>query len=618
VANIIGTGADVVGFMEMENDGYGPLSAMQFLADKLNAVAGSGTYTFINPDITNGVNSMGADAIKIGFYYKAGLVTPVGTTAALNTVAFVNAGDSGPRNRPALAQAFRDNASNEVFIVVVNHLKSKGSACDAPDAGDGQGNCNIVRTNAANTMLAWLATDPTGTGDPDTLIIGDLNSYAKEDPITAIKTGGYTDLINVFMGPEGYGYQFDAQFGYLDHGLGSASILPNVTGLSEWHINSDEPVVLDYNTEFKTANQVNIFYGSDQFRSSDHDPVVIGLRFTPSTPTPTPTATTPPTATPTPTNTPVPICYGPVTITDNTAGTASLDGSIGLGEYVGFSCGINSGFGNVIGSASRIYIDSDSAGALNLGLNTGGSGFFNHIVIYIDSVSGGYTDTLGFNDVNDGHRAAISARSTGGAGRADITFASGFAADYAIAIDGGFAGLWQLNTGGNNSLTYTASLAQNPVSGASIMEWSGINLAQLGIAPGASFRYIATYLNPYDGGGAYRSDEFHGVAPSTVPGGNIGINAVTLASGDWNTFVSYAAPTPTPTATETSTPTATPTDTATPTVTNTPTPTSTPPPCATVQPLPFSQNWTNIGMITVSDNWSGVPGICGYRGDECR
>jgi hypothetical protein len=198
VANIIGTGADVVGFMEMENDGYGPLSAMQFLADKLNAVAGSGTYTFINPDLTNGVNSMGADAIKNGFYYKPGKVTPVGTTAALNTVAFVNGGDASPRSRPALAQAFRDNASNEVFVVVVNHLKSKGSACTAPDAGDGQGNCNIVRTNAANTMLAWLATDPTGTGDPDTLIIGDLNSYAKEDPITAIKAGGYTDLINVY------------------------------------------------------------------------------------------------------------------------------------------------------------------------------------------------------------------------------------------------------------------------------------------------------------------------------------------------------------------------------------------------------------------------------------
>jgi len=34
------------------------------------------------------------------------------------------------------------------------------------------------------------------------------------------------------------------------------------------------------------------------------------------------------------------------------------------------------------------------------------------------------------------------------------------------------------------------------------------------------------------------------------------------------------------------------------------------------QSVPFSQNWSNTGLITVSDNWSGVPGIIGYRGDD--
>ncbi|HWL92214.1 MAG TPA: PEP-CTERM sorting domain-containing protein [Phycisphaerae bacterium] len=33
------------------------------------------------------------------------------------------------------------------------------------------------------------------------------------------------------------------------------------------------------------------------------------------------------------------------------------------------------------------------------------------------------------------------------------------------------------------------------------------------------------------------------------------------------------------------------------------------------QTLPFSQNWSNAGLITADDNWSGVPGINGYRGD---
>jgi len=37
---------------------------------------------------------------------------------------------------------------------------------------------------------------------------------------------------------------------------------------------------------------------------------------------------------------------------------------------------------------------------------------------------------------------------------------------------------------------------------------------------------------------------------------------------------------------------------------------------ATYQTLPFSQNWTNAAQITVNDDWSGVPGILGYLGNN--
>ena len=36
----------------------------------------------------------------------------------------------------------------------------------------------------------------------------------------------------------------------------------------------------------------------------------------------------------------------------------------------------------------------------------------------------------------------------------------------------------------------------------------------------------------------------------------------------------------------------------------------------TAQTLPFSQNWTNTGLITTNDDWSAVPGIVGFRGDD--
>lgn len=278
VAAILAMNPDVLGVNELENDGYGPASALQFLVDRLNDATAPGTYAFIDVDAATGqVNSMGTDAIRVALLYKPAVVTPVGQTAALNTPAFVNGGDGAPRSRPTVAQAFQVNATGGRFIVDVNHLKSKGSACDAPDAGDGQGNCNQVRINAATELVNWLASDPTGTGDPDVLLVGDYNSYAMEDPISVIKNAGFTNLIESFLGPDAYSYVFDGQWGYLDHALGSGSIVPQVTGVGDYHIDADEPSVLDYNTDFKTANLQATLYAPDQFRVSDHDPVNVGL-----------------------------------------------------------------------------------------------------------------------------------------------------------------------------------------------------------------------------------------------------------------------------------------------------------------------------------------------------
>jgi PKD repeat protein len=213
----------------------------------------------------------------VGQIYKPGVVTLVGKTAVLNSTEFVNGGDPAPRSRPSLAQAYKVNATGGVFIADINHLKSKGSACSAPDTGDGQANCNAVRTVAAKALATWLATDPTGTGDQDVLLVGDYNSYAKEDPIKALEAAGFTNLIDERLGADAYSYVFDGQWGYLDHALGSQSIRSQVTGVSEYHINADEPSVLDYNTDFKTPNLQATLYAPDQYRVSDHDPVIVGL-----------------------------------------------------------------------------------------------------------------------------------------------------------------------------------------------------------------------------------------------------------------------------------------------------------------------------------------------------
>jgi predicted extracellular nuclease len=278
VAAILAMDADIIGVNEIENDGYGESSAIAFLVSKLNEATAPGTYAFIDADAnTMQLNALGTDAIKVGILYKPSSVTPVGKTAVLNSVAFVNGGDNAPRSRPALAQAFEQNSNGQRFIVAINHFKSKGSACNQPDAGDGQGNCNNVRVNAASELVKWLAGNPTGTGDPDILLMGDYNSYAMEDPITVFKNAGYTNLIEAFVGEHAYSFVFDGQWGYLDHALGSPSILSQVTGVAEYHINADEPNVLDYNMDFKSAGQIASLYAADQFRAGDHDPVIVGL-----------------------------------------------------------------------------------------------------------------------------------------------------------------------------------------------------------------------------------------------------------------------------------------------------------------------------------------------------
>jgi hypothetical protein len=267
----------VAGLIELENNAA---ASLQDLVDGLNAATAPGTYAFVD------TGTIGGDAIKVGFVYQPGVVTPVGTPAILDNAVDIRAISS--LNRPALAQTFRHSASGEALTVVVNHFKSKGSACDAPvnpgelvdpDALDGQGNCNLTRTSMANALKDWLASDPTGSGAPDFLIIGDLNAYAREDPIRALEAAGYTNLIRRDLGEGAYSYVFQGQSGYLDHALATASLRRQVTGVTEWHINADEPVVLDYNVEFKTPGQVASFYSPEPYRSSDHDPLLIGLNL---------------------------------------------------------------------------------------------------------------------------------------------------------------------------------------------------------------------------------------------------------------------------------------------------------------------------------------------------
>lgn len=270
--------ADILGLVEVQNNGN---TAISSLVNALNdAIPGTvNDYSYVN------TGTIGSDQIRVAIIYKDSTVSTVGNYAVLDSS--VDSRFDSSRNRPALAQSFVEDATGEQFTFVVNHLKSKGGTGTGADAdqGDGQGNFNATRTSAAEALVDWLAGNPTGVNDPDYLIVGDLNAYALEDPVTAIKNGAddlagttddYFDLISLFN-TNPYSYVFNGQAGYLDHALASGTLATQVTGAKEWHINADEPRALDYNTEFKSLGQISNLYNADPFRSSDHDPVIIGL-----------------------------------------------------------------------------------------------------------------------------------------------------------------------------------------------------------------------------------------------------------------------------------------------------------------------------------------------------
>lgn len=255
--------ADVLGLMEMENDGNGAQSAIADLVSGLNTVLGAGTYTFVeDPSTANG--GTGTDEIKVALIYKPSVLSCVGLSKADN---------SSVHNRPPLAQTFALNSNAEKFSVVVNHFKSKGcsgATGNNADQGDGQSCFNDSRKQQAAALLTFISSIQTQANDNDLIAIGDFNAYEQEDPIDRLLAGGLVHLLD-----SNYSYVYMGQTGSLDHAFVSSSIANQVSGADKWHINCDEPVAKDYNQEFNPA----YMYSADAFRSSDHDPVMIGMNL---------------------------------------------------------------------------------------------------------------------------------------------------------------------------------------------------------------------------------------------------------------------------------------------------------------------------------------------------
>ena len=270
VAALAALDADVIGLLEVENNGYSTKGALAQLTAALNKVA-SKPYRFI---ITT--EQPGSDAIKVALLYRPSSVNVEGKAAMLLAKPF----DWG--SRPPLAQSFRHLASNELVTVSINHFKSKGSCPkDAADVNaeqnDGQACWNTLRTQSAKALSDWLHSQPTGVTTDKQIILGDLNAYRMEDPIRALQQRDWR-----YLGAEGdtaYSYVYRGRTGSLDHALASPALASKLITMQHWAINADEPVLLDYNVEFKSSAQQQLLYAPTPYRSSDHDPLIATFKL---------------------------------------------------------------------------------------------------------------------------------------------------------------------------------------------------------------------------------------------------------------------------------------------------------------------------------------------------
>ena len=316
VAAMVAMDADVIGLMEIENDGFGDDSAIASLVAALNAQLAEGDhYAFI---ATADGSPVGSDAIAVGLLYRPSAVQP--EAGAITIPMPVQTLDDGSlvQMRTALLQRFRHRDSRQPFAVVVNHFKSKGSGCwEDANLNDvittAQSSCNALRVSAAVTLANGLAA---ASLPQRVMIMGDLNAYSAEDPL-AVLTGyepdqrGYTimtavntaadngesvvaptfDYRNVApqFDADGFSYWFyqSGQVGSLDHILVNEGFSNDIVDARHWPINAVEAYQLQYDqalTYYPDADGY-AFTGVGPFRSSDHDPLLVSVQLEPRRPT---------------------------------------------------------------------------------------------------------------------------------------------------------------------------------------------------------------------------------------------------------------------------------------------------------------------------------------------
>ena len=231
--------ADIYGLVELELGD----EAIQEIVNDLNANLTGRNYKFFH-DANSGSSQ------KSDFVYDANKVEPIGTPCEINTEL--------PYRKKMLC--FRELATGEKFIYSINHFKSMNTGDEYRRVNEARAVVNFYKSSYRNNPEIK---------DKDVLFMGDMNSYAKTDPIFVFTNQGMIDLHRAFHADSSYSYMYSKRASYIDHAICNETLYPQVTGMAAFHINSDED---DYYTYDKSDDRT-------MFRCSDHDPVLVGLKL---------------------------------------------------------------------------------------------------------------------------------------------------------------------------------------------------------------------------------------------------------------------------------------------------------------------------------------------------
>ena len=140
------------------------------------------------------------------------------------------------------------------------------------------------------------------------MLVGDLNSYAREDAIRVltdyVPTEGQRKIVSAsqtFLGEQVYeqtgsevsksyglidmnvrfnkekaiSYSYEAELGTLDYALANPALASKVVAVADWHINSFESSLFEYGRGF-TGDMIK---SDNPFSASDHDPIIVDLKL---------------------------------------------------------------------------------------------------------------------------------------------------------------------------------------------------------------------------------------------------------------------------------------------------------------------------------------------------